>query len=341
MERYFPELFGNDATRARLARAITDGTLPHAMILCGPKGSGRRTLARAIASATICCGAEGAPLPCGVCEVCRRIREGIHPDVHHILPEEGKASIPVGKIREMRAEMAMTASEAAVRTFIIEEAERMNTAAQNALLVSLEEPPDGVVILLLTESEEALLPTVRSRAQTVRMQLFSEEELSRYLAADERYSALLSRDRAAADALLRAAHGTIGGAQELLDGARLAEILREREVVDGIVTALCERGGAALYTAMRPLGSGKREEITFLLSLLAEALRDLILCKRDAGASLLYYREHTVAEALAERIGLARLFLLADAVETATVDLSMNANVGVVLSALQAAAMNR
>ena len=341
MAGYFPELFGNQATVSRLGRALSDGTLPHALILCGPRGSGRRTLARTIAAAMVCEGGAGTPLPCGRCEVCRRIREEIHPDVHTIRPEEGKSLIPVSRIREMRAEMSLSASEAARRTFIIEDSERMNAAAQNALLVSLEEPPDGVVILLLTESEEALLPTVRSRAQTVRMQLFSEEMLSRCLADNERFSALAGRDAAAADALLRAAHGTIGGALALLDGTQLAEILRQREIVDAIVEALGERGNAALYAAMRPLGNGKREETVALLALLGEALRDLVLCKRGGGTPLLYYRDEAVAEAHAEGIGLRRLFALADAVDEAAQDLAMNANVGVVLAGLQVAAMTR
>lgn len=341
MSRFFPDLFGNDSVKARLGRAIESGRLPHALILAGPEGSGRRTLARRIAAALVCEAGSTAPtLPCGRCENCRRVVEGIFPDLHIVAPEEGKSLIPVSRIREMRAEMALSAVEAGRRIFIIEEADRMNAAAQNALLISLEEPPDGVYILLIAESEEALLTTVRSRAQTVKTELFETDELRRYLSADERFAALLSSSPREAAALLEGAHGTIGGALTLLGGDRLAEVLRRRETVDGIVSALTRRGAAPLYEALHALGGGKREEVAELLQLLGEALRDLILLKRDPTAPLVYYYEREGAVALADEIGIRRLLGLSDAAADATEDLGRNANVAVVLSSLVYAALH-
>ena len=112
MASYFPALYGNADTKERLGRAIAGGRLPHALILSGPRGSGRRTLAREIAAALVCEG-RGDPLPCGTCENCRRVREGIFPDLHIVAPDEGKSLIPVAKIREMRAEMSLSAVESA------------------------------------------------------------------------------------------------------------------------------------------------------------------------------------------------------------------------------------
>jgi DNA polymerase-3 subunit delta' len=339
VSRIFPELFGNDAVKERLGRAILSDRLPHALILSGPEGSGRRTLARLIAAALVC-ERKGEDVPCGKCENCRRVREGIFPDLHRIRPDEGKSLIPVAKIREMRAEMSLSAVEAGRRIFIIENADGMNTAAQNALLISLEEPPDGVYILLIAESEEVLLSTVRSRAQSVKTELFETDELRRYLARDPRFTELEATAPSRASALLEGARGTVGGALALLGGDLLTDVLRRRELVDAIVDALAKRGAAPLYEALRPLGTGKREEVAEQLCLLTEALRDLILLKRDPTCPLIYYYERETAQRTADELGIRRLLSLSDAANEAIEDLGRNANVAVVLSTLLYAALH-
>lgn len=334
MARAFSAVFGNDAVKSRLERALREGTLPHALILSGPEGSGRKTLARELAAALFCLRREeGGPLPCGECEACRKVREGIFPDLYVIAPEEGKTMIGVSRIRELRAELSLTASEAAHRVFIIESADAMNAAAQNALLISLEEPPEGVVILLIAESEEALLPTVRSRCQVLRTELFEPEAIRRYLADNERFSILSRRNPERAEALLESAGGRIGRAILLLDEGKMAEVLSERETVDAVVRVLSARGAADLFSALRQLPQ-KRDELCEALALLGDALRDLILLKRDPEAPLTYYYDRETATALAESVGIRRLFCLSDAAGEAYDDLLRNANVSVVLSTL-------
>ena len=336
MAEYFSTLYGNRDTRERLGRAIDGARLPHALILSGPRGSGRRTLAREIAAALVC-ERRTSTLPCGGCEGCRRVREGIFPDLHIVAPDEGKSLIPVAKIREMRAEMSLSAVEGGHRIFIIEDADLMNTTAQNALLVSLEEPPDGVVIMLIAASEDALLSTVRSRAQTIRTELFDTDQLKRYLAQNDRYRALCNTNPARADALLEAAHGTIGEALALLEGSGLTEVMGQREVTDAVITALTSRTPLALYDAIHALPQ-KRDELAAVLGLLYEALRDLILLKREPNAPLLYYTDRAAATALAEGIGLRCLLTLSDAIDEALPDLERNANVPVLLGSLLHAA---
>ena len=333
MAQFFSKLFGNAAVKERLGAAIQSGTLPHALIISGPEGSGKRTLSRQIAAALLCT-ERGDALPCGICNNCRRVYEGIYPDLHIIAPEEGKTLIPVAKIREMRAEMSLSAVEGSYRIFIIEDAEGMNAAAQNALLISLEEPPEGVVILLLTKSEEALLTTVRSRAQTIRTELFDNERLSRYLTRNERYAAIANADPAKADALLESAHGCIGMAEALLSGGGLTDIMRQRELVDAVIVALCERDTVPLYDAIRALPSTKRDELADVLRLLGEALRDLILLKRTAEVHLLYYTDKEAAITLSERIGIRRLLSLSDTADEAVESLMRNANVSIVLATI-------
>ncbi len=341
MAEAFPRIFGNRATKERLMRAIRERTLPHALILSGPTGSGRRLLSRELSAALLCLKRDGDTLPCGACEACRKVHEGIFPDLHVVAPEDGKQTIGVAAIREIRAELALSASESPHRIFIIEEADAMNTAAQNALLVALEEPPEGVVFLLIAESEDALLPTIRSRCQIVRTEIFPDEVLSRFLSEDERFSALLQRDPARAAVLIKCAGGCLGRALSLLDGGAMASVLASRETVDAIVTALGERGSAELFSAFRLLPTTKREELLELFILLGDALRDLILVKRDPEAPLLYYADREAALGASERVGIRRLFKLSDAVAEAREDLGRNANVSVVLASLLSIAAAR
>lgn len=333
MAQIFPDLFGNNATKERLGHLLRTDRFPHALILSGPVGSGRRTLSRQIAAALVCEG-RGEDLPCGMCENCRRVKEGIFPDLHVVAPDEGKSLIPVAKIREMRAEMSLSAVEAGRRIFIIENADAMNAAAQNALLISLEEPPEGVFILLIAESEEALLTTVRSRAQTIRTELFDNDRLFRYLHRNKKFATLSESTPERADALIEGAHGCIGAALSLLEGGGLTEIMKRREAVDAVIAALAERGALPLYDAIHALPASKREELGEVLSLLSEALRDLILLKRAPSVPLLYYTDRDAAISVMERIGIGRLLALSDAAAEAMEDLSRNANVPIVLSSL-------
>ena len=338
MAQIFPDLYGNTATKERLGRLLDGDRFPHALIISGPLGSGRRTLARSIAAALVC-ERKGDNLPCGGCENCRRVKEGIFPDLHIVAPDDGKSLIPVAKIREMRTEMSLSAVEGGRRIFIVEDADAMNTAAQNALLISLEEPPDGVFILLITESEEALLTTVRSRAQAVRTELFENDRLWRYLNRNKKFATLAEKTPERADALIEGAHGCIGAALALLEGGGLSDILKRREAVDGVIAALSERGTVPLYDAVHALPSTKRDELCEMLALLSEALRDLILLKRAPSAPLLYYTDRDGAIALMERIGIRRLFALSDAATEAIDDLAKNANVPIVLAGLIRAVM--
>ena len=161
-------------TAAGLAAQMGSGEVPHAWLLLGPRGSGKRPVALAMAASLNCTDEPG--VGCGTCSTCSRILRARHPDVHHIQPEG--PLIPVAVIREsVIPEAALSPFEGKRKLFIIEEAERMNAAAQNALLKTLEEPNPDTVFILISDREEELLDTVRSRCRVVRMELLSHDDL--------------------------------------------------------------------------------------------------------------------------------------------------------------------
>ncbi|MDQ3940014.1 MAG: DNA polymerase III subunit delta' [Actinomycetota bacterium] len=157
-----------------LARQIASGEVAHAWLLLGPAGSGKRPAAIAMAAALDC--TEEPSTGCGECSTCLRIGRRRHPDVHHIVPEG--PLIPVDVIREnVIPEANRSPFEGRYKVFIIEEAERMNPAAQNSLLKTLEEPQPDTVFILISDREEDLLDTIRSRCRVVRMEPVPEERI--------------------------------------------------------------------------------------------------------------------------------------------------------------------
>ena len=157
-----------------LARQIAAGEVAHAWLLLGPAGSGKRPTASAMAAAIQC--PEQPLVGCGTCSTCLRVMRRRHPDVHHIVPEG--PLIPVDVIREnVIPEASRSPFEASTKVFVIEEAERMNPAAQNALLKTLEEPTADTVFILICDREEELLETISSRCRVVRLEPVPEHRI--------------------------------------------------------------------------------------------------------------------------------------------------------------------
>lgn len=146
-----------------LAGSLRHDRLAHAYLFAGPKGVGKKRIALHLAKAIFC-----TVLPadsCGECVQCRRIDAGNHPDVHYISPDG--ASIKIDQVRALQKEMAMRAVESSHKVYVIEHVDKMTIQAANSLLKFLEEPPAGVVALLLTENAHSILPTILSRCQTI------------------------------------------------------------------------------------------------------------------------------------------------------------------------------
>ena len=142
------------------------GRLPHACLIHAPTREAALEKARALAAAAVCSGSGARP--CGRCRDCRKVEAGVHPDVitvSRLTDDKGrqKQAISVDQIRALSADAIVLPNEAARKVYILDEAETMNPAAQNAALKLLEEPPAGAVFLLCTVNPLLLLPTVRSR----------------------------------------------------------------------------------------------------------------------------------------------------------------------------------
>ncbi len=209
---------GHEALAARLWDAARREHLPHALCLEGPAGTGRFVLLRWLAGGLLC--ASGPGEPCLACGPCKRVQAGGagggHPDLLVIDPvEEGEEQIRIARIAQrgggagegesVESFLALRSVEGGLRVILLREAHRMNHAAQNALLKTLEEPRDGTLLLLESERPDALLPTLRSRCMRVRTGRLSDADACRVLEAQ-------GTNPARARELLRLAPGAPGAA---------------------------------------------------------------------------------------------------------------------------------
>jgi len=164
---------GQTAAVAAVRGMLASG-IPHAILLAGPAGVGKTTLALDLAAALFCVDPDPAARPCRACRSCRALEHGNHPDLHRLAPVGAGAIIPIGGgdqrgVRDLVGELALMPVEGGSRVAIIEAAERMTEDAQSALLKTLEEPPRGTVLILCAEDDERLLPTIRSRCVRLRL----------------------------------------------------------------------------------------------------------------------------------------------------------------------------
>jgi len=148
--------------------------MPHALLLAGPAGVGKQTLADDLAAALLCRAAAGVARPCRSCRGCRALEHGNHPDLHRLEPVGAGMVIPIGGrdergVRDLVRELALLPVEGGARVAIVAEADRMTEDAQAAFLKTLEEPPPGTVLILTAADEERLLPTIRSRLVRIRV----------------------------------------------------------------------------------------------------------------------------------------------------------------------------
>jgi len=181
-------IVGHDAVWARLTARLSGDRLPHALLFTGAPGIGKALLARRLAGRLACTAADDRQ-PCGECHGCRQVLAGTHPDLLAIAApdrsrkETRKKEIGIDEARELKRFAQLHAVAARRKMAIVDDADRLSIAAQNALLKTLEEPPGQALIVLCTAAPGALLPTVRSRCQRVLCRPLTDAEVVDVLTA--------------------------------------------------------------------------------------------------------------------------------------------------------------
>ena len=258
------EFVGYGDKMEQLMRSVQAGRIVHALLFVGPHGSGKRTLARLFAQAMVC---QGERKPCGVCPACKRFLAGSHPDIHVVKPE--KKSIGVDEVRELIDALALRPYEGGRHIALIEQADRLTVAAQNALLKTLESPSGEAMFFLITDAPGAMLPTILSRCQTVRFSDLSVEDCARVLEGR-------GIDPVRARELAGLSQGSVGRALEI-DGDGEYRALREKVLQS--LEALSGRASVAGAAAPLEEDKGLEGDMLDIMELWA---RDLMALQSGA-----------------------------------------------------------
>ena len=175
----FSDILGNEQIIEHLQNAIRMGKVSHAYILNAPESSGKRLIAEAFA-ATLQCEEKGTE-PCGMCHSCKQAVSHNHPDIIYVRHEK-PSTIGVDDIRvQINQDIAVKPYSSPYKIYIVDEAEKMNVQAQNALLKTIEEPPAYGVILLLTTNADAFLPTILSRCIRLDLKPVANDKIKDFL----------------------------------------------------------------------------------------------------------------------------------------------------------------
>lgn len=238
--RRFADLVGQDVVVRTLKNALARGHLAHAYMLCGIRGVGKTTIARLMAMAVNCEAPEQGE-PCGACAACTGIADGSNLDVQEM---DAASHTGVDDIREILDGVRYPPNTLRYKVYIIDEAHMLSKSAFNALLKTLEEPPERVLFVLATTESEKLPVTVRSRCQRFDLRRLSQQEIAGYLGhvfAEEEIEA----ESAAVDAIARAADGSVRDALSLAE--RVLAYHREKLTLEAVQQALGVVGGELIH----------------------------------------------------------------------------------------------
>lgn len=255
---------GNEKVIDRLSKLMESGRFPHALIIEGEEGIGKKTLAKDIACALVC---RGDDKPCGECAQCKKAIAAIHPDISEYIPAGTANSFHVDTVRNIINDVYVQPNEADYKIYILANAHCMNQNAQNALLKILEEPPKYVVFILTTNSKSALLSTVLSRSVCVSLEGVDIERAANYIT-----SHCENVDYNTAKKTVETFNGNIGKAIDSLQDSKTSELV-------GVCNKICNALATSNEYEMMTLCSvfqKDRQGVVFACDLLKSIFRDAL-----------------------------------------------------------------
>ncbi|HVA03603.1 MAG TPA: DNA polymerase III subunit gamma/tau [Acidimicrobiales bacterium] len=311
----FEEVLGQEHVSLALRNAVRDGRVGHAYLFSGPRGTGKTSTARILAKALNCAALEDGE-PCGRCDSCIEIARGASLDVHEL---DAASNNGVDAMRDLVSHAAL-GTPGRWKVYIVDEVHMLSTAASNALLKTLEEPPGHVVFVLATTDAQKVLPTIRSRTQHFEFRLLGSETLSALLHQVRTATGLALPDEAL-DAAVRRGRGSARDALSALDQVAAGGMVDDDiEVLAELAESLAERDPSRALVAVAHASEAGRDPQR-LAADLAEYLRQGFLAIVASELVSLAGADRSRVEDTARRMGLPALVRALEELGRAQVDM--------------------
>lgn len=276
----FGDIKGQELVTEHFKNAIKLNKISHAYILNGEQGMGKKTMANAFALTLMC--EEGGEEPCMNCHACRQAMSFNHPDIRYVTHDK-PGVISVEEVRQqINSDVQIKPYSSKYKIYIIDEAEKMNTAAQNAILKTIEEPPAYVVILLLTSNKDMLLSTILSRCVTMEFKPVRRDILINYLVEKEKLPDYRAREVA------DFAGGNIGKA---INMAGSDDFMQMKDDVVRLMKNVRKMTAADISDAVQEIGTYK-DRLSEYLDMVLMWYRDVLMYKASGDESRIVYKDN-------------------------------------------------
>lgn len=314
----FSDFIGNEKIKEQLSFLQESNRLPHAIVIEGDEGLGKRTLAREIALNLFCRGYDERP--CRHCPQCIKVLNGYHPDLYEYSAPGGPSSFHVDTVRDVREDAIVRPNEADYKVYILGNCQCMNESAQNAILKILEEPPSYAMFILTTTTKSALLETVLSRSVVITVEGVDAAAGAEYICA--RDSSIDYNDALNACTVWG---GNIGKAVESLSDGKLSKIIT---IANDICTSLLQDNEYDLLISCSVF-ERDRETLISTLGYLKIIFRDAMLYSKSS--DILSGQEDSV-KILASRLTKSKLMNLLNACDNVRIHAEKNGNNAILIT---------
>ncbi|HEX6418616.1 MAG TPA: DNA polymerase III subunit gamma/tau [Acidimicrobiales bacterium] len=317
----FDEVLGQGHVTRALRNAVRESRVGHAYLFSGPRGTGKTSTARILAKVLNCAAPDDGE-PCGVCENCVAVAEGRVTD--WLLEQDAASKSKVDDMRDLLERVPLGTSGNR-KVIILDEVHMLSQGAENALLKTLEEPPAHVVFVLATTDPQKVRPTIRSRTQHFEFRLLPPDVLAEHVRHVIAHAGLALDPDAVEEAVEHVLRSGGGSARDTLSAldqvAALGEVVDERQPVDAVLDALCDRDAGQVLVAVADALAAGREPRALGEALIA-ALRDAFLSLMGVADDHLPPAASERAARVGERLGAAGLTRALDVLGEALTELS-------------------
>lgn len=314
----FVDFIGNEKIKEQLTFLHNSGRLPHAIVIEGENGLGKRTLALEIAL-NLFCRSEG-DRPCRQCPQCLKVLKHIHPDIYEYSAPGGPRSFHVDVVRDIKQDVFIQPNEADYKVYILGNCQCMSESAQNAILKILEEPPEYALFILTADTKSALLETVLSRSVVISLEGVESNKAAEYICSKD--ESIDFNDAVNASAVW---NGNIGKSIESLKDGKLSKI---STIANDISLALLSDKEYDLLKACSVF-ERDRETLISVLTLLKTIFRDALLY--TAGSDVLSGQTDTVRR-LASRLNKVKLLRLIQSCDNIHILAEKNGNNAILIT---------